>query len=55
MKTRISELIGATNLESRDKDALEDHARYLLSNLVTTWSRGGHNAFVSGGENHVTT
>ena len=31
MKTRISELIGATNLEAKDKNALEDHARYLLS------------------------
>ena len=33
MKTRISELIGATDLDSRDKDRLEDHARYLLSTL----------------------
>lgn len=33
MKTRISELIGATDLEAKDKNVLEDHARYLLSVL----------------------
>lgn len=38
MKTRISELIGATDLEPQDKDALEDHARYLLSTLPSGYS-----------------
>ena len=33
MKTRISELIDATSLNAKDKNVLEDHARYLLSVL----------------------
>lgn len=33
MKTRISDLVSATNLTPEDKNFLEDHARYLLSLL----------------------